>query len=224
MKKTIKKICKKFLSAKKPEKNIYLKNDNIQHINKINIIIKVDVAGSLDVILKYIKQLGEKNNIYINIINSSVGNLSLSDINIAQISRSLIIIFNIKVNNLIKKILKEKKIRTFFFDHIYNLKVFVKKEGLKLTSKKKIGIAKVIHTFLVKKDNTKIAGLQVTKGCFKKGSLVTIIRNKNKVFQDKIISIKKFKKEIAEIGQGNECGIKLKKFNNIKIGDIIKII
>ncbi len=224
-KKIIKKIInlknKKLISKEKQyinkTENIFLKK------KKINFLIKTDVYGSLDAILKLINKKFKKK---INIISSKIGDINKNDIILAKTTKSIIIAFNTKINNLIKKKIHKYKIKIYFFNIIYKLINKIKKiikNKFNHSNKISIGKAKVKNIFNKSKLDI-IIGCIVTKGSIQISYPIQIIRNKNIIYEGKIKSLKRFKKKVKIIKKNIECGIHIKNFNKIKIGDTIKCI
>ncbi len=224
-KKIIKKIVnlknKKIISKKKIYTN---KTENIfQKKKKINILIKTDVYGSLDTILKLINKNFKKK---INIISAKIGEINENDIILSKTTQSIIISFNTKINNLIKKKIQKYKIKIYFFNIIYKLINKIKKiikKTFQYSNKITVGKAKVKNIFNKSKLDI-IIGCIVNKGSIKISYPIQIIRNKNIIYEGKIKSLKRFKKKVVIIKKNIECGIHIKNFNKIKIGDTIECI
>ncbi len=227
------KLAKKIIKIKNKKINIknINNNNNIKYNieklfkrenkNKKNIIIKCNNYGSLNTITKWIKK-EIKNKI--NIINYSIGNINKNDLILSKTTKSIILAYNIKIDNSIKKKIKNYKIKIYFFKIIYKLfnkiKEIIKIKNKKINKKKYIGKAIIKNIFKISKFNL-IAGCKVIKGKINKNNKINILRNKKIIFKGNIKSIKQFKKNI-EIAKNNmECGIKIKNFYKIKIGDII---
>ncbi len=198
------------------------KNENI-FINKkkINIIIKSDVYNSKETLINWIKN---NFNNKIKIIYSGIGNINKNDISLAKTSKSIIIGYNIKIENTIKKKIN-KKIKIYFFEIIYKLinkiKKIIEKKYKKYNSKI---LGKAIITNIFKNKFNIIAGCKITEGFINKINNINIIRKDKIIYNGKIKSIKQFKKNINIVKKNTECGIIIKNFTNIKIGDIINSI
>ncbi len=222
IKKKIKRINNKTtLKIKKTSnKNIFLQKLNSK--KKINFLLKTDVYGSLDTIKKSTKKiLNDK----INFIYSNIGEINENDLKLALASKSIILAFNIKINNTIKKKIKEYNIKVYFFNIIYKLiekikKIIAKKYKF---SKTIAGKAKIKNIFNISKSDI-IVGCIVIQGNINIKNSIKIIRNNLIIYKGKIKSLKRFKKNIKKVEKGTECGIYIKNFNKIKIGDIIESI
>ncbi|MFI4853164.1 MAG: translation initiation factor IF-2 [Candidatus Makana argininalis] len=204
--------------------NIFKKISNSK-VNKINLIIKADVNGSCEAIIYALNMLSKKN-IKINIIKSSIGEITENDIILAYTSNSIILCFNVIANIYAKRLIKVKKIDVRYYISIYDLikevKQIIKKNNNNYVKRKIIGIAEVKNIFNSKKLGL-IAGCIVNKGIIKKNKKI-IILNKNKIVYTGILeSLKRFKNDVNEIKKGIECGINMNKYKNISLGDIIKV-
>jgi translation initiation factor IF-2 len=217
-------------------KNVLLQTDNKKDIESLikkllsndqkhlNLIIKADVQGSLDVLKNSITNLS-KNNIKINFIKSDLGFLTKSDIDLAIITKSQIIGFNTKIPTQINKIAQINKIKVNIFNIIYDIIDYINNEIKEIINENKkeniIGIAEVKKIFNQDVKNV-IAGCIVTQGKIKQNSNIKIIRKNNIIYKGQIESLKILKQPVQEVTNGNECGIIIKDYNNIQINDKIK--
>ncbi len=199
--------------------------ENKNKIIKINLIIKADMQGSLNTLEDTIKKLS-KNDINIILIKSEIGNINSSDIDLAVIVNAFIIGFNVKCDSKAKKKIHDHKVNVKIFNVIYTLidyiKIIIKQKISKKITKQMLGIAKVKKIFQHKKTNAIIAGCLVTFGKINQKTNIKIYRKDIMIYQGAIESMKILKKKITEVHNGNECGISIKNFNDIKIDDEIK--
>ncbi|QJC35784.1 translation initiation factor IF-2 [Enterobacteriaceae endosymbiont of Donacia sparganii] len=215
--------------AKKQQqfKKNFLNLDN-KNIYEINILIKGDVQGSVEAIKDTLLNLSN-DKIIIKIIHFGVGEITETDISLAitNSKKNVIIIgFNIKINNLARNIIKMNNIKIIFFTIIYDLINYMKKYLQKLLIPKykesTLGLAEVRSIFTIPKIGV-IAGCIVTYGIIKRNNLIKLFRN-NKIFYKGVIdSLRRFKESVNEVRNGMECGISIKNFNDIYIGDKIEI-
>ncbi len=227
-----KKIKKKIKKTKHIHKTKNIKDypDNFfskDKQKKINLIIKADVYGSLETILRIINKISFKNNNIINIVSSGIGSINEIDILLASTSKSIILIFNVKINNFLKKKINNLNIKIKFYSIIYNLSNYLKKL---ITKKNKKNInTNIIGKALIKnifKSSPKelILGCLANYGFLKKNYPINITRNNHIIYKGTLKYLKRFKNNVDKIINGTECGIKIKNFNNIKIGDIIEVL
>jgi translation initiation factor IF-2 len=214
--------------SKKQSKKVFSINDILAKFSSeekqnFNIILKADTQGSLEAIKSIIEKMNIEN-IRFNILHAAVGNIVDSDVLLAKASNAVILGFNIKIEATAKKLLEKEEIQCYIHNIIYelvdNLKKLVegaiKSEEIEI----EIGQAQVKQVFKVK--NGKVAGCYVINGKITRDSKVIIERNNEKVFEGYVESLRRFQEDVKEVNQGYECGIKIKDFNDILIGDIIR--
>jgi len=214
--------------SKKQSKKVFSINDILakfssEETQNFNIILKADTQGSLEAIKSIIERMNIEN-IRFNILHAAVGNIVDSDVLLAKASNAVILGFNIKIEATAKKLLEKEEIQCYIHNIIYelvdNLKKLVegaiKPEEIEI----EIGQAQVKQVFKVK--NSKVAGCYVINGKITRDSKVIVERNNEKVFEGYIESLRRFQEDVKEVNQGYECGIKIKDFNDILIGDIIR--
>ncbi|WP_343188955.1 translation initiation factor IF-2 [Buchnera aphidicola (Chaitoregma tattakana)] len=203
----------------------FLDNVKIKNFNEMNILIKADSQGSLEAIHNEISRISS-DNFLIKIISSSVGAINETDVSLAITSKAIVVAFNVFPNITAKKSILSNNLDVRYYSVIYNLLHEIKslKKRFMRSSNKNIsrGRAKVKNVFKFS-NSIYVAGCIVTNGFIKCGLNVKIIRNNKFVFQSKIDSIKHFKKDVKEVKEGLECGIIIKNFNKIKIGDVLEI-
>ncbi len=193
-------------------------------IKKINIILKTDVHGSKEAILGMISKIdipGTK----INVILSSVGTISESDVQLAIASKALIFGFNVRPARQIKALADQSKVNIYFYDIIYRLNEDLKKLLVNtldpVLKEQDTGELEVRQTWKLSKIGT-IVGCYVLSGEVSRNDKVRILRNGSVIYNTEITSMKHIKDDISKAVQGTECGIILNKFNDIKVGDIIQ--
>ncbi|WGH25452.1 MAG: translation initiation factor IF-2 [Candidatus Shikimatogenerans bostrichidophilus] len=224
--KVIKEISKKRkLLIREHNINIKTKYYNKRNNNNykiLNVIIKCDVDGSIDVISDEIQKLSKKKDIIINIIKKSVGNITKSDLLLAGASNAIIIGFNVKEIINKKKFYYNNKIEIYIFNLIYDIIDFLKKKITDNIDNNKIfiGKAKVIQIFKIQEN--KIFGCFVLEGKIYKKNKILIIRNNKIIYDGYIYSLKRFNKNVNEVKKGYDFGAIIKNYNDIKINDIIK--
>lgn len=191
---------------------------------EINIILKADVKGSEEAVKNSLLKL-DVEGIKINVIRSGIGNVTESDVILAEASDAIIIGFNIRPEHKIVEIAKDKGIDIRLYDIIYKVveEMEAALEG-KLEPEYKeevIGTAEVRKLFKFSKVGT-IAGSYVTSGVIKRGAKVRIIRDGIVVNDSTIASLAREKDQAKEVKQGLECGITIENFNDIKENDILE--
>jgi len=186
---------------------------------KPKVIIKTDTVGSLEAILSHVPSL-------IYVIASAVGDVTENDVLSAKISEASIVGFNVKVEKHAKKAIEREKVEVKIFKLIYELldELVKKVEKFESEQKKKkiLGRAKIIATFDV--NGEKIAGCKITDGYIEVGAPVQVLRQEKTIGQAKIVSIKRFRKEIVKATSGTECGVALQPQLDFEVNDIIEFV
>ncbi|XZQ53481.1 MAG: translation initiation factor IF-2 [Candidatus Karelsulcia muelleri] len=194
-------------------------------IKQLKLIIKADVDGSVEALSDSLENLST-DKIVVKIIYKNIGLISESDILLAVASNAIIIGFHVKITSKAKILANKKKIDIRLYYVIYNAINAIKKalDVMTLDAKKiiPVGTAKVINCFKQKKIGT-IAGCLILTGQIKRNSKLRLIRKGQLIYSGELNSLKRFKEDVKEVNQGYECGIVIKNFNDIKIGDIIEL-
>jgi len=191
---------------------------------EINVILKADVKGSEEAVKNSLLKL-DVEGIKVNVIRSSVGAISESDVVLAAASKAIIIGFNIRPNNKIIDNAKEKGVDIRFYNIIYKVVEEMEaalKGKLEPTYEEKIlGQAEVRRLFKFSKVGT-IAGCYITDGIVRRDSKARVIRDGVVIYDGNINSVAREKDQVKEVKQGLECGITIENFNDIKENDIIE--
>ncbi|MFW6131892.1 MAG: translation initiation factor IF-2 [Candidatus Aminicenantaceae bacterium] len=193
-------------------------------VKELPLIIKADVQGSLDTLTEILPKLSTKE-VKINIIHSSTGNITESDVLLASASNAIIIGYNIKPNQKIIDQSKEENIEIRSYKVIYHLTDDIKKaiSGMIEPELKEsyIGRAEVRRIFKIPRVGT-IAGCYVTDGKITRKSKIKVKRDDEIIYEGKVSSLKHLKENYNEVNKDLECGIGLGKFKDIKEGDILE--
>ena len=191
---------------------------------EINIILKADVKGSEEAVKNSLLKL-DVEGIKINVIRSGIGNISESDISLAEASDAIIIGFNIRPDHKTSEIAKDKGIDIRLYDIIYKvveeMEAALKGKLEPVYEEQVLGTAEVRKIFKFSKVGT-IAGSYVTSGTVKRSAKARIIRDGVVVNDSTIASLAREKDQVKEVKQGLECGITIENFNDIKEKDVIE--
>ena len=194
-------------------------------VKELNVIIKVDVHGSLDAITKSLAELGNEN-VKISVIHGAVGAINQSDVMLASASKAIIIGFGVKPDPNAKQLAEQEKVDIRYYRIIYDAISDVKNalEGLLAPTviEKLSGKAEVRQVFHLSKQQGTIAGSMVTEGKITRGTMVRLTRNGSMIHQGKVTSLKRFKDNVREVEAGHDCGIGIEGFDAIEAGDIIE--
>ena len=190
----------------------------------LNLVVKADVQGSLEAITEALtKQSTEK--VRLNVVHGGTGAITESDILLASASQAIIIGFNVRPTSKIKDVADHENVDIRFYEIIYKLVDDIKNAmaGMLAPVQREVylGQAEVRDTFSVPKVGV-IAGTYVADGKIARNAGVRLLRDGVVVYTGKISSLKRFKDDSKEVMKGNECGVGLENFNDVKIGDIIE--
>ncbi len=191
----------------------------------LNVIIKTDVGGTCEAIVAALNDLaGEKAKV--KIVSSGVGGISESDANLAVAVESVIIGFNVRADNTAKKIIESESIPLSYHSIIYELldDVKARMSGLLDPIVKEIivGTAEVLEVFNSPKFG-QVAGCNVIEGNVLRNKPVRVLRDDVVIFEGELNSLRRFKEDVNEVKNGNECGMGIKNYKDIKPGDKIEV-
>jgi translation initiation factor IF-2 len=191
---------------------------------QLNLILKADVQGSLEPIINEINNLG-KGEIRINILYAETGNISENDVLLASSSQAIILGFSVQADVAARRLAEKEGVSIRLYDIIYRLTEDVEKalKGMlaPVFTEKVLGKAVVLQVFNLSK-GSKIAGCRVSEGEIRRNGKVRVNRGKDIVYEGEIGSLKHEKEDVREMRTGFECGIGLKNFNDVEIGDLIE--
>ncbi|MDY0320495.1 MAG: translation initiation factor IF-2 [Arcobacteraceae bacterium] len=194
-------------------------------IKSLPVIVKADVAGSLEAIKSSLEEI-RNDEVKVNVIHSGIGGISENDLTLAGASSNCIILgFNIRptgqVKNKAKSLGIEIKTYTVIYDLLDDIRATLSGMMSAVVREENTGQAQVRETFVVPKIGT-VAGCIVSDGKVIRGGMARIIRDGVIVYTGKISSLKRFKDDVKEVSNGYECGIMFEKFNDIQVGDYIE--
>ncbi|MDP2830852.1 MAG: translation initiation factor IF-2, partial [Candidatus Omnitrophota bacterium] len=221
-------VEKEKLQQVKEVKRVSLEELHLQiaagKIKELNLIIKADVQGSLEAIKDTLEKLNVSE-IKINIIHLGAGNINTSDVILAVASDALLLGFNVSADEPAKELISKEGIDVKIYNIIYELANDIKAavEGMLDPKLKKVflGRAEVRKMFKLSRSGI-IAGCFVTKGKINRNCMITLMRNGAVAFEGKLASLKRFKDDVREVGEGFECGIAVSGFDQLVEGDIIE--
>ena len=203
--------------------NLYSKMAE-QKIKNLNLILKADVQGSLEALVKELEKL-ENPEVPIRVLLKGVGGISESDILLADASQAIVIGFRVAPEDRAVTLADEKKIDIRRYDIIYQVTDEIKKavEGMLVPEIKEVhlGRAVVRQTFKISKIGT-VAGCFVTQGVIERAAKARIIREGREIYKGTLEALKRFKDDAKEVREGFECGIKISNFDDLKSDDVIE--
>lgn len=193
-------------------------------VKELNIIIKADVQGSVEALKDSLLKLATEA-ITLKVIHSGAGNITESDVMLAQASDAIVIGFNVKPDGNAQTLADRQGVDIRLYDVIYNAVSDVRKamEGLLEPSYQQVtlGKAEVLEIFRISRVGL-VAGCRVTEGKLTRGSPARLLRNNGVVYEGNLTSLKRFKDDAREVGIGMECGLSLDNYGDIQPGDIVE--
>jgi translation initiation factor IF-2 len=191
---------------------------------ELNLILKADVQGSLEPIINEINNL-EKGEITTSILYAETGNISENDVLLASCSQAIVIGFNVQADVAARRLAEKEGVDIRLYDIIYRLIEDAEKalKGMLAPefTERAIGKAVVLQVFSLSK-GTNIAGCRVTEGEIRRNGKIRLTRGKDIVYEGEVGSLKHEKEDVRDVRQGFECGIGLKNFNDVQIGDVVE--
>ncbi|HNU66416.1 MAG TPA: translation initiation factor IF-2 [Methylotenera sp.] len=191
----------------------------------LGLIIKSDVQGSYEALATSLQKLSTAE-VKVNIIHTGVGAISESDVNLAAASKGVLIGFNVRADTGARKLIETLGIDVRYYNIIYEAVDEIKAAlgGMLAPEQKEsmIGTVEIREVFRISKVGA-IAGCYVQDGLIKRNSLVRVLRNNVIVHTGELDSLKRFKDDVKEVKNNFECGLSLKNFNDIEVGDILEV-
>jgi translation initiation factor IF-2 len=194
-------------------------------IEEINVIIKTDVQGSLEALRESLTKLST-DEVKVNVISSGVGAITETDVNLAVATNAIIIGFNVRADATARKLVEKEGVDMHYFSVIYDAVDTIKRaiEGKMAPEFKEqiIGVAEVRDVFRSPKFGA-IAGCMVTEGIVKRNNPIRVLRDNTVIFTGELESLRRYKEDVQEVRQGMECGIGVKDYNDVRVGDQIEV-
>jgi translation initiation factor IF-2 len=196
----------------------------IGDFKELNVIVKADVDGSVEALSDSLIKLST-NEIQLNVIHKSVGQISESDVLLASASDAIIVGFQVRANNQARRLAETEGIQIKYYSIIYQaieeLKLAMEGMLAPTEEEKIIANVEIRETFKIPKIGT-VAGCMVTRGKIFRNSSIRLIRDGIVIYTGKLGSLKRFKDDVKEVNHGYECGMNIDNFNNIEVGDVIE--
>jgi len=191
---------------------------------ELNIILKGDVQGSVEVITDLLTKLSN-DKVRLKLLRSGVGAITETDVLLASASNAIIIGFNVRPERKAQELAEQEKVDIRLHSIIYELQDEIKRAMsglLEPTFKENYqGRAQVLNVFRIPKVGT-VAGCRVSDGLIKRDSEVRLLRDNVQVFKGKVGSLRRFKDDASQVTNGMECGISISNYGDIKVGDVIE--
>jgi translation initiation factor IF-2 len=191
---------------------------------ELNIILKGDVQGSVEVITDLLGKLSN-DKVRLKLLRSGVGAITETDVLLASASNAIIIGFNVRPERKAQELAEQEKVDIRLHSIIYELQDEIKRAMsglLEPTFKEHYqGRAEVLNVFRIPKVGA-VAGCRVTDGLLKRDSEVRLLRDNVQIFKGKVGSLRRFKDDASQVTNGMECGISISNYGDIKVGDVIE--
>ncbi len=191
----------------------------------LNIIVKTDVQGSAEALQNSLMELGTEE-IQVNVISSSAGAITETDITLASASNAIVVGFNVRADASARKAVDREGVDLRYYSVIYDIidEVKAAMSGMLSPEKKQeiVGLAEVRDVFKSPKLGA-IAGCMVTEGIVKRNNPIRVLRDNVVIYEGELESLRRFKDDANEVRNGMECGIGVKNYNDVKVGDQIEV-
>ncbi|MBU6467856.1 MAG: translation initiation factor IF-2 [Betaproteobacteria bacterium] len=191
----------------------------------LSIIIKADVQGSYEALSQSLQKLSTEE-VRVNVVHAAVGGITESDVNLALASKAVIIGFNTRADATARKLIASSGVDVRYYDIIYAAVDDVKLalSGMLSPDRKEniIGLVEIREVFRISKVGS-VAGCYVLEGMVKRGSGVRLLRDNVVIHSGELDSLKRFKDDVREVKSGFECGLSLKNYNDIHVGDRLEV-
>ncbi len=190
-------------------------------VKVLGLIIKADVQGSYEALAHALQRLST-DEVKVNIIHSGVGAITESDINLALASNAVVIGFNSRADAVARKLIATTGVDVRYYSIIYEAVDEIKAamSGMMAPERREniTGLIEIREVFRISRVGA-VAGCAVKEGIVKRGSLVRLIRDGKIIYTGELDSLKRFKDDVKEVRAGFECGLSLRNFNDIQVGD-----
>lgn len=194
-------------------------------VAELNVIVKADVQGSVEAIVQALNELST-NEVKVKVVGSGVGGITKTDATLATASNAIIVGFNVRADATARRVIEAENIDLRYYSIIYELLNEIKAamSGMLEPEFKQeiIGLAEVRDVFRHPKFGA-IAGCMVTEGVVKRNNPIRVLRDNVVIFEGELESLRRFKDDVSEVRNGMECGIGVKNYNDVKVGDQIEV-
>ena len=194
-------------------------------VSELNIVLKADVQGSVEAIAESLIKLSTAE-VKVNIVGSGVGGITETDATLAAASGAIVLGFNVRADATARRVLEAEEIDLRYYSVIYSLidEVKAAMSGMLAPEFRQeiIGLAEVRDVFKSPKLGA-IAGCMVTEGVVKRSNPIRVLRENVVIYEGELESLRRFKDDVQDVRNGMECGIGVKNYNDVKVGDQIEV-
>ena len=196
----------------------------IGSFKELNIIVKGDVDGSIEAMSGSLIKLS-KETVQVNVIHAAVGQISESDVLLAAASNAIIVGFQVRPSASARKLAEKEEIEIRLYSIIYDAINDIKDaiEGMlePVMKEEIVASVEVLEIFKITKVGT-VAGCMVREGKLQRSTPIRVIRDGIVIYTGKLGSLKRFKDDVKEVVVGQDCGLNIESFNDIRVGDIVE--
>ena len=194
-------------------------------VAELNVIVKADVQGSVEAICQALAELSTEE-VKVKVVGSGVGGITETDATLAAASNAIIVGFNVRADASARRVIENENIDLRYYSIIYELLNEIKAamSGMLQPEFKQeiIGLAEVRDVFRHPKFGA-IAGCMVTEGVIKRSAPIRVLRDNVVIFEGELDSLRRFKDDVSEVRSNMECGVGVKNYNDVKVGDQIEV-
>lgn len=194
-------------------------------VSELNIVLKADVQGSVEAISDSLQKLST-DEVKVKIVGSGVGGITETDATLAAASNAILLGFNVRADASARRVIDSESLDLRYYSVIYNLidEVKAAMSGMLAPEYKQqiIGLAAVRDVFKSPKFGA-IAGCMVTEGNIKRHNPIRVLRDNVVIYEGELESLRRFKDDVNEVRNGMECGIGVKNYNDVRVGDMIEV-
>ncbi|MCU7611597.1 translation initiation factor IF-2 [Anaplasma capra] len=195
-------------------------------IEEVNMILKADVAGSLEAVARSVAQI-EHEEVKFNILHKDIGDVTRSDVLLAEASSAVVLAFNVKVDAQARDLVRQKDVdirhHRVIYDLIDDVKGVVCGKLKPIVRETQVGSLVVREVFSSGKGGI-VVGCYVSEGAVSRGASVRIYRNDSATYEGKVKALRRFKDDVKEVSHGLECGILVEGVKDVAVGDVIKVL
>ncbi|MDX1514587.1 MAG: translation initiation factor IF-2 [Gammaproteobacteria bacterium] len=194
-------------------------------VRSLNLVLKADVQGSVEALREALEKLSTEE-VKVNVVAAGAGGISETDVNLAIASSATIIGFNVRADSAARKLVETENVDMHYFSVIYDVLDTVRKSISGMLSpefrEEIIGIAEVRDVFRSRRFGS-IAGCMVVEGTVKRNNPIRVLRDNVVIYEGELESLRRFKDDVSEVKSGTECGIGVKNYDDVKVGDQIEV-
>ncbi|MDX1608682.1 MAG: translation initiation factor IF-2 [Halofilum sp. (in: g-proteobacteria)] len=191
----------------------------------VNVLVKADVQGSFEAVRESLEKLSG-DEVKVKVIGGGVGGITESDVNLALASNAMLVGFNVRADATSRRMLDEQDIDVHYYSVIYDLidNVKARISGMLAPEVREeiIGLAEVKDVFKSPKFG-QVAGCLVVDGVVRRSAPIRVLRDNVVIYEGELESLRRFKDDVNEVRMGTECGIGVRNYNDVKVGDQIEV-